>query len=139
MRALATLIRLHKQALDDNRARLAGLESESAALYARAERLDAEYESEARVAAASYEAGQAFPAFADRVSAEHQALDREIASLDASIDEAGEAVAAAYRDLKKYEVTRDRRERREKDTEARRDRAYLDEIGLTVHRRRPAD
>lgn len=139
MRALATLIRLHKQALDDNRARLAGLESERAALYARAERLDAEYESEARVAAASYEAGQAFPAFADRVSAERRALDREIASLDESIDEAGEAVAAAYRDLKKYEVTRDRRERRQKDAEARRDRAHLDEVGLTIHRRRPAD
>ena len=138
MKALGTLIRLHRQRLDEKRIRLVELEIEREALNARVVRLAVELESEGRAAAASYEAGRAFPSYAERVAAERRSLADQIATLDAEIVELGEAVFAAYRELKKYEVGRDLREHREKSAEARREQGRLDEVGLTAHRRKQA-
>ncbi len=58
MKALRTLIRLHKQHVDEARAALAEIEVKQAALRNQSDRLEAEIESERSVAAESYEAGR---------------------------------------------------------------------------------
>ena len=136
MKALATLIRLHKQRLDEKRTRLVELETKRDAMRARAADLAAALESEARFVGVSHEANRAFPPYAKRVGGERRVLAEGISALDAEITELGEAIYAEYQEIKTYEVTRDRREQRERATEARRDQAGLDEVGLTVHRRK---
>ena len=138
MKALTTLIRLHQRRLDEQRVRLVELEIKREALRDRAQRLAAEVEAEGRVAAMSFEASRSFPPYAGRVRAEQSALAAEAAGLDAAIAEAGEAVAAAYQELKTYQISRDRRGQRRRAAEARRDQAHLDEVGITVHRRKHA-
>ena len=138
MKALGTLIRLHKQHLDEQRVRLVEFEMEQEALRARAAGLAAEVEAEGRMAATSFEASRSFSPYVERVGAERRALAAQIAELDAAIAEAGEAVAAAYQDLEKYEITRGLRERRARASEARREQAQLDEAGITIYRRKRA-
>lgn len=138
MKALRTLIRLHKQHLDEQRVRLVGFEMEQEALRARAAGLAAEVEAEGRMAATSFEASRSFSPYVERVGAEQRALAAQIAALDAAIAEAGEAVAAAYQDLEKYKITHDLREQRARASEARREQAQLDETGITIYRRKRA-
>ncbi len=138
MKALRTLIRLHKQHLDEQRVRLVEFEIEQEALRARAAGLAAEVEAEGRMAATSFEAGRSFPSYVERVGAERRALAAQIAELDAAIAEADEAVAAAYQDLEKYKITHGLRERRARVSEDRREQAQLDEAGITIYRRKRA-
>ena len=138
MSAIDTLVGIHEQRLDEVRARVTRLEVERVALHTRTERLAAELAAEAETAAESYEAGQAYPAFAARVAERQAALAEEIAAIDAVIAEAREAVTATSRELKTYEISRDRARERERVEEARRERARLDEIGAVAHRRNRA-
>ncbi len=138
MRALATLIRLHRQYLDEKRSRLMELEIERGALCARADRLCGELDTEGQVAASSYEAGRAFPRYAKRVAIERRAIDKRIAALDAEIAEHVEAVADTYREVKGYEISREQREKRATMAAARSEQTRLDEVGLAVHRRKQA-
>ena len=138
MKALRTLIRLHKQYVDDKRAALGELEVGREALRDRSARLEAEIESEGRVAAESYAAGRSFPRYVRRIGGERRVIAAEIAKLDGAVAEAAEALAAAYRDLKKYEISHDVRVRDRKAAEARTDQAQLDEIAITLHRRKHA-
>ncbi len=138
MKALRTLIRLHKQHVDDKRAALAELEIRREALRDQSARLAAEIESEGRVAAESFAAGRSYPRYVRRIGGERRAIAAEIAKLDAAVAEAGEALAAAYRDLKKYEISHDARVRDRNAVAARFDQAQLDEIAITLHRRKHA-
>ena len=138
MKTLKTLIRLHKQHVDEKRAGLAKLEVGREALRDRSARLAAEIESEGRVAAESFEAGRSYPRYVRRIGGERCAIAAEIAKIDAAVAEAGEALAAAYRDLKKYEISHDARDRERKAVAARLDQAQLDEIAITLHRRKHA-
>ena len=138
MKALRTLIRLHRQHVDEARAALAEIEVKQEALRDQSERLAAEIESERRVAAESFAAGRSFPRYVRRIGGERRAIASEIARLDAAIAKAGEAIAAAYRELKKYEISHDARVRDRKAVVARFDQAQLDEIAITLHRRKHA-
>lgn len=138
MKALRTLIRLHKQHLDEQRVRLVEFEIEQDALRARATGLAAEVEAEGRLAATFFEASRSFPSYVERIGVEQRTLAAQIVKLDAAIAEADEAVAAAYQDLEKYKITHGLRERRARASEDRREQAQLDETGITIHRRKRA-
>ncbi|MFQ5785228.1 MAG: hypothetical protein ACE5H8_10450 [Alphaproteobacteria bacterium] len=138
MKALATLIRLHKQRLDDARRRLNELEEARERLCEEQRRLAAELAAERRAAAESFEAGRTLAAYAERIAREQAALGDRIAEYEASIAQAAEVVAAAFRELKKYEISRDRRAEHDKRLEGRREQSRLDDIGITRFRRRKA-
>ncbi len=136
MKALNTLVRLHKQRLDEARTHLVALEERRAELLAARARLDETLAAERKAAAASVEAGRTFAAYARRVAAERAALDDDLAALAVEIERAADAVAAAFQDLKKYEITLERRIAQARAAEARADQARLDEVGITRFRRR---
>ncbi len=138
MKTLRTLIRLHKQHVDEARAALAEIEVKQEALRDQSVRLAAEIESERRVAAESFAAGRSYPRYVRRIGGERRAIAAEIARLDDAVAEAGEDLAAAYRDLKKYEISHDARVRDRKAVSARLEQAQLDEIAITLHRRKHA-
>lgn len=135
MKTLTTLIRLHKQRLDEKRVRLTEIEKERDRLYGAIADLAAELESEKQTAAGSYDAARTFAAYAAHVGDRRRAHENEIIATGPRIARAAEEVAEAFRELKKYEISRDLRQERENMLEARREQALLDEMGSTIRRR----
>ena len=136
MKALNTLVRLYKQRLDEARSHLVALEKRRAGFLAARDRIDETLAAERKAAAASIEAGRTFAAYARRVTAARADIDDDLAALAVEIERAADAVAAAFRNLKKYEITLERRIARARAAEARVDQAQLDEVGITRFRRR---
>jgi len=138
VKALNTLVRLHKQILDEARAALVALEERRAALLARQAALDETLAAERKAAGASFEARATFIAFARRIADERARIDDDLAALAVEIERAADAVSAAFQDLKKYEITLERRIAAVRAAEARAEQAQLDEMGLVRFRRREA-
>ncbi len=135
MRGLNTLIRLHRQRLDEKRVKRLALEEEREALVALVDGLARELAAERRAAAESLEARYTFAAYAERMTARQRALAGEIATFDAALVKADDEITAAFQEFKRYEISRDARETGERNAQARRERMRLDEIGANQHRR----
>lgn len=135
MSGLDTLIRLHQQHLDVKRVYRTSIESHRIGLEQRTYAIQQEMEDEKLHAAESLEARQTFPAYVERMTAALQDLAAEIAETDTEIDRLNDEIAEAYQILKGYELTRDAREKRLANEQARHERTELDEIGAIQHRR----
>lgn len=135
MKGLDTLIRLHRQRLDEKRLGRVALEEQRDALVATANGLDRELEAEQRTAAESLEARYTFDAYVERMIARQRAVARKIATVDDTLIKADDEIAAAFQELKRYEISLDARRTQARTTQARRDRMQLDEIGANQHRR----
>ena len=138
MNSLKTLIRLHKQALDEKRWVLAALEGRRDGIIGQREDLERQVVEEQAFAARTPEVQFAYGAFANRVILTREALAQQLREIEAEIEIAGAEVAEAYAELKKYEIALSLRERRARAEAARRERYELDEIGLKMHHRRRA-
>lgn len=138
MKGLRTLIRLHKQDLDELRREMAALEGRRAALIDRRKMLDRELAEEQRFVAETPNMAFAYGAYAQRVIAERADIAERKQALEDDIAALGERVAEAYAELKKYEIAMSQRLRRQRAEAARREQRDLDELGLDMHRRRNA-
>lgn len=135
MRGLEGLIRLHKWRLDEKRQVLAELERLAARL--RQELLDLEREvvNEQKVAAASPEAMAGYGQYANAVIARRGTLTQSLSEVEERMRGALDAVTLAFRELKKYELVKARRDKTAQEQEKRQQQAVLDELGLTLYRR----
>jgi flagellar protein FliJ len=135
MKALSTLIRLHTHQLDEKRRALA--EAERRLDNARAQRaaLDEEMMAEKATAAQGGEGAYTYGAYLQAARRRREAIDAGIAVLEKAAGEARDAVAEAFAELKKYEITKANRERRALEEANRREQELLDEMGLSMHRR----
>lgn len=135
MKALATLIRLHRQRLDEARTRLASLERERDTLTDYAAALAEEIAAEAAIAAGSLETLGVYAAYRARAAAAEAHLGEEIAAVEAAIVDAHAGVAEAFRRLKTYEITAERRREAARRAEAAATQRTLDEVGRAIHRK----
>ena len=134
---LKNLIRLHEWQVDEKRRKVGGLLRLVADLEDQARRLEEELINEQAAAAASpEEAGYLYGNYAETVIERRQRIADSIAKAEEEIAAAQDELKEAYRDLKKYEIAQDNREKREAEEEARRDQNFLDDIGLQNFRRR---
>jgi flagellar export protein FliJ len=135
MKGLEGLIRLHRWRLDEKRQVLAELERLAARL--RQELLDLEREvvDEQKIAAESPQAMVTYGQYAAAVIARRARLNQSLAEIEGRMRAALDAVAQAFRELKKYELVKARRDRTAEEKEKRRQQAVLDELGLTLYRR----
>jgi flagellar export protein FliJ len=125
--------------VDEKRRKLGDLLKMLAELEDQSRRLEAEVVEEQKAAANDPEtAGFLYGNYARHVIERRERLAKSIASTEAQIASAREELNAAYRELKKFQVAQDVRDRREVLEAARRDQNMLDEIGLAMHRRRRA-
>lgn len=136
MNSLKSVIRLHKWQLDEKRRELTDLENLREGLLADVARLEEEVERERDTARRNFEASFTFAAYAKSARERHERLDRSIAHVDEQIVAANEAVAEAYRELKKYELAEEEREKREALKLRRKQEALLDETALVGFQRR---
>lgn len=134
MKGLPNLIRLHRWRLDEKRKNLAELERLAVDLRDRGVRLEDEMKQEQKTAAGSAEAGYAYGPYAKTVISRREAIAASLAEVKAKTSQAAEAVAEAFRELKRFEVAQERREQAAKDKEAKQERQILDELGLQGHR-----
>jgi flagellar export protein FliJ len=134
---LKGLIRLHQWMVDEKRRKLGDLLKMLAELEEQSRQLEAEVVAEQKAAANAPEtAGFLYGNYARRVIERRERLAQSIASMEMQIAAAREELNDAYRELKKFQVAQDVRDRREALEAARREQGVLDEIGLTIHRRR---
>ncbi len=75
--------------------------------------------------------------YADAVIARRESLARAIQAADAAVDERRAALAEAFTELKRLEIARDARLKREGLERDRRAAIALDELSIDLHRRRP--
>ncbi|MBT6095248.1 MAG: hypothetical protein HOH04_10220 [Rhodospirillaceae bacterium] len=136
-KGLATLVRVNEWSVDEKRRALGVLLRELDDLEAHRRALDQELSDEQSVAAqVPDEAGFLYGVYAEGVIIRREQLDAAIAAKETEIETARETLNEAYRELKKYEVIRDNRDRRERDDEDREERIRLDEMGVETYRRR---
>ncbi|MDM7946791.1 MAG: flagellar FliJ family protein [Oceanibaculum nanhaiense] len=135
MKALITLIRLHNHQLDDKRRALAEAERRLANAKAQRAALDEELVAEKRHAAEGGEGVYTYGAYLQAAKRRREAIDAGIVVLEKAAAEARDAVAEAFAELKKYEITKANRERRELEEANRIEQNMLDEMGLAMHRR----
>ncbi|MCH7941775.1 MAG: hypothetical protein IIB67_00935 [Proteobacteria bacterium] len=138
MKGLDTLIRLHRQHLDVKRVYRTTIETHRVELEQRCHKIRQEMKDERKTAAESLEARLTLSAYAERMTELLRALAAEMIDSDVEIARLNDEIAEAFQTLKSYELTRDARDRRAAQAQAKRDCNELDEIGAVQHRRRAA-
>lgn len=135
MRNRETLIRLHRFQVDEKRRKLAELELMAQEFRARERELEAQVLAEQKKAGISDVAHFAYPMFAKSVIRRRQNILASIEDIERQLDAAKDELAAAFRELKKYELLEDSRKRKHRKEVMRVEQAELDEIALGIHRR----
>ncbi|HEX7775020.1 MAG TPA: flagellar export protein FliJ [Parvibaculum sp.] len=135
MRNRDTLIRLHRFQVDEKRRKLAELELMAQEFRASERELEAQVEAEQKKAGISDVAHFAYPMFAKSVIRRRQNILASIEDIERQLDAAKEELAAAFRELKKYELLEDSRKRKHRKEVMRIEQSELDEVALGIHRR----
>lgn len=135
MNGLEGLIRINKWKLDEKRQALAELERLAQRLRDQLTMLEQEIVAEQKTAGASFEAGAAYGDYANGVIARRATLSKSLSEVEGQIRHALDEVADAFRELKKFDIVKARRDREAAEKSKRLQQMQLDEIGLTLHRR----
>ena len=140
-KALETLIRLRRDALDRRRQVLASIEDRRATVVQQQAALETLILDEQGVARVDSTVLFAYDGFARRSIEKREKLARTAEDLDGEIDAASDDLRLAFSELKKFEIARDQRERRETIMLNRREQRTADELALSRfrHTRRAAE
>lgn len=136
MSALESLIRLNRWQLDERRRQLADLDALAERLKQEQARLAAEQQAEQKAATLSHEAATAYGSYARRLIERRKKLEDSQASVEQQIMLARDALAEAYREVKRYEIAAANRAQKRRQRLARQQQRTLDEIGVENFRRR---
>ncbi|MBM3572819.1 MAG: hypothetical protein FJX52_10775 [Alphaproteobacteria bacterium] len=136
MKGIATLIRLHTQQLDEKRRVLAELQDLADRLRQSLVDLGEEMKREQEIAATSVEAGQTYHDYAVALIARREKIEESIRDVDRQVAAAADEVAEAFQELKRYEIAKANRDRRNQEKLDRAEQAGFDEMGLSMYRRR---
>ena len=134
---LHSLIRLRKWDVDEKQRALGQLLRREETILDNLAALEAEKRREAEfVGKADPVKGLTFAAYLQRCDQRKDVMNSLLAELQRSIEEARDELGESYRRLKTFEVTQEKRDLEEAKEEDRREQIELDEIGLTLHRRK---
>lgn len=136
MKALKSMIRLHRGILDERRRDLVALESRRAQVEAAQSQLEVRLVAEQRVAAGNFEVQFSYPNFARVAIKRREALTAELRKVEDEIAKAVAALADVFQDVKRYETALENHRKRLHAESERRHQAVLDEVALTIHRRK---
>jgi flagellar protein FliJ len=130
MKSRDTLIRLKKFYVDEKRRKVMQIESMIGAF----ERMAGELEREIKIEqdrAGIHDPGHfAYPTYAKAAIQRRENLNRSADELKVQLDDAREALAEAFEELKKIELLDERDQMRERASEAAQEQSELDAIGL---------
>ncbi len=128
---LHSLIRLHRWDVDEKRRRLAEMLSFVAGLEDQGRRLEDEIKNEQTVAgAAPEEAGFIYGNYAEAAIERRRRIADSIARKEVEIATAREELGDAYRELKKYEIAQDERDKQEAVELSRKEQIIMDDPAI---------
>jgi flagellar export protein FliJ len=136
MTALQSLIRLHRWQVDERRRQLAQLEALGEKLRGEQQRLEAEQRSEQTAAEGSPEGAYAYGSYAGALAERRRTLAQSFAEVEQQILKARDALAEAFQEMKRYEITAANRQRQQRAKLARRQQGALDDVAIDNYRRR---
>jgi flagellar FliJ protein len=136
MKAIDGLIRLHRWKLDEKRLKLAELERLVVHLQEELRKLEAVVVEERAIATGSPEAALTYGPFTTEVIERRKRIQQSLAEAEGQMQAAHDDVAEAFRELKKFDIVKSRDMRAVEDRDRRREQAALDEIGLSLFRRK---
>ncbi len=139
MKGLIALVRLHKWRIDESTRALADLNSLAARIRRDIDDIGIRLAVEAQLAGDSVESAVSYGNFMRVEIARRATLERSLIDLDREIAQAREQLAAAFRELKSYEITLDRKREHAARMNDRRQQSVLDEIGQVLHRARATE
>ena len=136
-KGLKTLIRLSKFNVDEKRRVLTQLQAREEHVIEEIRKGEEQLRHEQQLAAEdSIGVGFAYGAYHQAWMKKRDLMHQALAAVRAEIEKAREELAEAFRELKTYEVTQANREKREREEADRKEQIFLDEVGLTMHRRK---
>lgn len=135
MKGLPGLIRLNQWKVDEQRRKVTELEIFADKLSMQIIQLEADMKREGEVSGDSLATSQAYSAFLKGAMAQRDTLRESIEDLQRQITAAKDDLAAAYRELKSYEIAQANRDRHQARKRELLDRVKMDEIGMTMFRR----
>jgi flagellar export protein FliJ len=130
MKSRETLIRLKKFQVDEKRRKVAQIEAMMAEFDRIATELDREIKLEQDRAGIHDPAHFAYPTYAKAAIQRRENLKRSADELKVQLDEAKEALAESFEELKKVELLDERDQARERAADAAQEQSDLDAIGL---------
>jgi flagellar protein FliJ len=136
MSAIESLIRLYRWQLDERKRHLADLEGLAVRLRQDEQRLEEENAREQALVATSPEAAYVYAGYARNLIERRRKLRQSQAEVAQQIVEARDALADAFQEMKRYEITAANRARIETEREGRRQQQALDDLGVEGFRRR---
>jgi flagellar FliJ protein len=136
MSAIESLIRLYRWQLDERKRHLADLEGLATRLREDELRLEEENAREQALVATSPEAAYVYAGYARNLIERRRKLRQSQAEVAQQIVEAREALADAFQEVKRYEITAANRARLDNVREERRQQQVMDGLGVDAFRRR---
>lgn len=135
MKGVAAMVRVHKWKLEERSRVLQELERLRQKLQNAAAQLEAELVKEQHQARGGGAAAIAYGGYAQAVILRRQRLAQSLTEVETQTEQARQDVAAAFQELKKYEIALANRERQKQQKVARAEQATLDDLGISMHRR----
>jgi flagellar FliJ protein len=136
-KGLKTLIRLSKWNVDEKQRVLVALQGREDQILAAIHEAEQSLIREQQVASQDAAGvGFAYAAFANAWLARREQLMQMLEQVRQEINRARDELAEAFNQLKTYEITQKERERRAQAEMDKKEQAFLDEIGLNIHRRK---
>ena len=139
MKGLIALVRLHKWRIDESTRNLADLETLATRIRCDIDDIGIRLAVEGQLAGDSIESAVSYANFMRVEIARRATLEQSLIDLDREIAQAREQLAAAFRELKSYEITLNRKREHAARMNDRRQQSVLDEIGQVLHRARAAE
>lgn len=141
MANLDPLIKLYKKTVDDKQQVLADLYREAERLENKKQAMldEIAHESEAMQNMEGIDTQSFFGPYVEGMRIKIDEIDAKRATLEKTIEVAREDVRAAFAELKKAEITAERRAEEEARIQAKKESDALDEMGLDAFRRQQED
>lgn len=136
-KGLKTLIRLSKFEVDEKRRMLTALQTQEEKTLHDILQSEVRLRQEQELAAADATGiGFMYGAYHRAWMAERQTLFARLNTIRQQVEIARDELAGAFRTQKTYEVTQANREKREQEEADHKEQIFLDEVGMTQHRRK---
>jgi len=136
MKGLKTLVRMNRLKLEDKQRQLAELEGVAGGFRSQIAVLEESVSLESGAAEQTPDLGYRLGSFVQATLARRETLRLSLADIVQQIAELRDEVAAAFREIKRYELIMERREEAARREAGKRARKVEDETALSVHRRR---
>ena len=134
MKGLGSLIRLQNWKVDEKRRELGVLEGKRSEFVTQGENLELEMHQE-QIVAKRDDMNDQYGLYAGQVIERRAKLSSNIAELDKEIVVIHDQLSILYQELKKFEISLERRQKEAQIEEQRKTQIELDEMSINMHKR----